>query len=137
MPELTDDERAVLMICDAGEAIAAIGRWETPVDHLVEIGLLSRADKFNNWITPEGKKAIGEASEAVDDNWAKTMILAHNARVSYRTTSENIASELAVMALETAKITNSNPEIILRKCTADVVTRALELLQEQGHVEQR
>ena len=55
---LTDDEYSVLLIAAEGESLAAIGRWEKPIDDLVEKGLLRRGDKFNNTITPEGRKAV-------------------------------------------------------------------------------
>lgn len=130
---LTDDERTVLMICAEGESLAAIGRWEEPCDHLVEVGLLQRLDKFNNVITDAGRKAIGEANAVVDDNFAQSMIRAHNARVEYRSRGEEIANGLAVMAVEVAAQVAGNPVILLRKCLADVATRAIELLKEQGY----
>ena len=33
---LTDDERTVLMIAAQGQSMMPLGRWETPVEHLVE-----------------------------------------------------------------------------------------------------
>lgn len=133
MFELTDDERTVLMICDQGEALAAIGRWEQPVDHLVEMGLLQRGDKFNNFITDAGRKAIVEANEIVDDNFARTAVRLQNARVEYRNMGEDAARILAVMAVEVASQSGGNAVVLLRKCLADVAARTIEMLKEQGH----
>jgi hypothetical protein len=131
---LTDDERTVLMICAKGESLAAIGRWEQPVDRLVDLGYLSRNDKFNNFITDAGRKAIGEANDQVDTKFAVAMIQSHNARVGYRRMTEEAAQILVVMSVEVASsVADGHPIILLRKCMADVSARAAEMLKEQGY----
>ena len=55
-PYLSEDDLIVLSLAADGESMAAIGRWEKPCDKLVRLGYLSRGDKFNNFITPEGKE---------------------------------------------------------------------------------
>ena len=63
---LTDQEYTVLMICNEGQSIAAIGPWEKPCDNLVESGFLQRHDKFNHSITAKGRQALHAYEEKVD-----------------------------------------------------------------------
>ena len=128
MPELTDDERTVLMIAQEGESLAAIGRWEQPIEHLVELGYLNQHDKFNNMITPAGKAAIVETNDVVDTAAARALIGAHNTRVVHKH-SEDIASELAEMAKALSLATGDEPLVALQRCVAAVRDRAIELLQ--------
>lgn len=129
MIDLSDDERTVLMICERDEGIAAIGRWEQPIERLLALGLLQRRDKFNNFITEAGRKAIGEANDAVDDTFARAIIGAHNARVQYRNMGEEVANGLAVMVTESAAATGDNLDVAMSRCVAAVRKRALEILR--------
>jgi hypothetical protein len=70
---LTDDELTVLTLAAAGESIAAIGRWEEPCDRLVSLGLLSRGDKFNNFITAAGRAAVEAAEAGEDEAFARAL----------------------------------------------------------------
>lgn len=67
MTELTDDEFTVLLIAQQGESMMPIGRWEKPVESLVQKGFLHRYDKFNNSITTSGKE-VAKARSAQEDN---------------------------------------------------------------------
>jgi hypothetical protein len=127
MPDMTDDERTVLMIADQGESMMPLGRWEQPVEHLVELGFLERHDKFNNTITSAGRKAIGKANDEVDDTFAKALIARHNASVVYRQKGEALAKELAEMA-RLASVTGDTPLTALNRCVAAVRDRAIELM---------
>jgi hypothetical protein len=132
MPELTDDERTVLMIAQEGESLAAIGRWEQPIEHLVELGYLERLDKFNNTITPAGKAAISQANDEIDKvepATARALIGVHNARVVYRKHGEDIAAKLVGMAKAISAATGDEPMVALQRCVAAVRDRAIELLQ--------
>lgn len=62
---LTQDEYAVLMIAEKGESIAAIGRWEKPIQSLVARGLMRANDKFNNVITDAGRVAVEKEDDSV------------------------------------------------------------------------
>ena len=127
---LTDDERTVLMITDRGESLAAIGRWEQPVEHLVEIGYLQRHDKFNNTITEAGRLALNDEQEIVDTAAAKALIAASNMRVTQQVAYENIAGYLAFEARERAKATGDELLVALQKCVAAVRDRAINLLEK-------
>ena len=126
---LTDDERTVLMIADCGESMMPIGRWEQPVEHLVEIGYLQRHDKFNNTITEAGRLALNDEQEIVDDTAAKAVITIHNAKVAYRQVGNAIAEQLAEMAKLAAASTGDELLVALQKCVAAVRDRAIDLLK--------
>lgn len=128
MFDLSNDERTVLMICAKGEAIAAIGRWEQPVNHLVELGYLERGDKFNNFITEAGRTASKQSEDAADDDLAKTIISRHNAGVSYRKSGEEITHKLVELTREAAKATGDEPLVALQKCVTAIRDRAIEIL---------
>ena len=127
MTNLTDDERTVLMIAQEGESLAAIGRWEQPIEHLVELGYLNQHDKFNNMITPAGRTAINQANDAVDGAAARALIGSRNKQVVHKH-SEDMASELAEMAKALSLATGDEPLVALQRCVAAVRDRAIELL---------
>ena len=131
MTQLSDDEFTVLSIADKGESMMPLGRWEQPVEHLVELGYLERADKFNNYITSAGKQVVAEYNkslEAHDDTLARKMIALHNNRVAYKQVGEKLAEQMAAMAKAAADITGDEPTVALQKCVAAVRDRAIELL---------
>lgn len=131
MTQLSDDEFTVLLIAAEGESMMPLGRWEQPVERLVELGYLERADKFNNYITPAGKAAVAEHNkilEAADDGLARKMIELHNNRVAYKQVGEKLAEQMAAMAKAAADITGDEPLVALQKCVAAVRDRAIELL---------
>ena len=63
---LSDDEFVVLTLAANGESMAAIGRWEKPIEHLVLLGMLHRHDKFNNVITSKGRQAHHAHEEKIE-----------------------------------------------------------------------
>lgn len=128
MITLTDDERTILMIADQGESMIPIGRWEQPVERLVELGYLQRHDKFNNTITEAGRLALNDEQEIVDDNFARAFIKANNAVVVVNSL-QNISVELAKWAKEVAEETACEPMIALQKCVAAVRDRAIDMLK--------
>jgi len=128
MTQLTDDEFTVLAIASEGAPMLPIGRWEKPVEHLVELGYLECADKFNNYITSAGKVALREHSDVVDTAMGVALIEANNLRVAYREHGDDIAKKLAEMAKLAAEATGAPLMVALQKCVAAVRDRAIELL---------
>lgn len=116
MVDLTDDEQTVLMIAAAGESMMPIGRWEQPVEHLVELGFLERHNKFNNTITEAGRKALGGAPEAIDDALAKALINKHNAGVRYRQAGEEIAQNFYKLVSHAVVVTGDHWNVAISKC---------------------
>ena len=128
MTQMSDDEFTVLSIADKGESMMPLGRWQQPVEHLVELGYLMAADRFNNFITSEGKVALREHSDEVDTAMGVALIKANNLRVAYREHGDDIAKKLAEMAKQAAEATGDPLMVALQKCAAAVRDRALELL---------
>src|SRR5882672_6926722 len=98
MTNLTDDEYAVLMICAEGQSMAAIARWEKPTDSLVERGLLERADKFNNHITPAGREALNTHEKALHQHLAENGRKIVDARNQAQMSAEQAAQHIALAA---------------------------------------
>ena len=132
VPNITPDERTVLEIAARGESMMPIGRWEKPVESLVAKGLLRRVDKFNNYITPEGYKALGEEREEADDKLFRALTRVHKGRVTYERTGEEVAKGLAAMAKEAVKATGDDLQVALKQCAKAVEDRASEILREQS-----
>ena len=124
---LTDDERTVLMIAAEGQSMMPIGRWEAPVEHLVEIGFLERHDKWNNLITTAGKQALEQVNDDIDTVAAKALITRHNAGVVYRERGEALAKQLVEM-VRAAAVTGDSSRTALNKCLQAIKDRALNLL---------
>ena len=129
MAELTDDEFVVLQIMAQGQAVAAIGRWEKPLDALVDRGLARRLDKFNNIITTEGTKACA-AREAGDDAALRGLIpQVATAQTAARGHVEAAAEHLARAAQASAPVTGDGVETALVTWNIEVLKRARELLR--------
>jgi hypothetical protein len=128
MTQLSDDEFTVLSIAAEGESMMPLGRWEQPVEHLVELGFLEQHDKFNNTITSAGKIALREHKDDVDTAMGVALIKANNLRVAYREYGDGLAGKLAEMAKKVAEATGEEPVTALQKCVAAVRDRAVELL---------
>lgn len=132
MSELTQDERTVLMIAAEGESMMAIARWEAPTESLVAKGLMQRADKFNNFITPAGREALKGIEQADDANFreiAGKMINVHNCRVQARMSAEQAAHHLSLAARASASATGDTLEAAARAWSKVVLDAALELLK--------
>jgi hypothetical protein len=129
MTELTQDEFTCLMIMAEGASLAAIGRWEKPLDCLVERGLASRHDKFNNAITPAGRMALDERetgdAKAVLANAAQ-VTAAHEVALA---NVEQAAKNLAAAARATAPVTGDDPNTALISWNIQCLKRARELLR--------
>lgn len=94
MTDLTQDELTCLAISAQGENMLAIGRWEKPIDRLVELGLLTRFDKFNHQITSKGKLEAERLLADTDDAYAKAAIDVHNAQTQYKLSMDQAAQQL-------------------------------------------
>ena len=129
MVGLTDDERTVLMIAREGQSMMPIGRWEAPVEHLVEMGFLERHDKWNNFITTAGSLALEQAQGEIDEAAGNAMVAAGKARVGFVNQGEAIATKLVAMAKHMASVTGDEPMIALQKCISTVRERAVKMLQ--------
>ena len=69
MSDLSQDELTVLMIAVHGESMMAIGRWQKPIERLLQKGYMQSrgGDNFNCIITPAGRAAC-EARDAQDQD---------------------------------------------------------------------
>ena len=127
---LSDDEYSVLMIASEGVPMMPIGRWQQPVENLIARGLLQLLDRFNNVITPAGRKALG-AREAADNEAIK----AASQRVSIaqsaaRTHAEEAAQSLALAAQASIKVTADDLRTAVLAWNRVVLQRAMELVGE-------
>lgn len=66
MVDLSPDEKTVLLIAQAGDPMAPIGRWKAPMESLLAKGLLKAYGYFNNIITPAGEAAAIEINKEDD-----------------------------------------------------------------------
>jgi len=98
MTDLSQDELTVLLIAAQGESMMPIGRWEAPVENLVERGYLRRTDRFNNYITDEGRAV----AEAQDNANFKAVIEKRNEVVGAQDKARARAEELAILLAELA-----------------------------------
>lgn len=102
---LTEDEYTLLLIAADGGSIAAIGKWEKPVEGLVRRGYMLAHDKFNHTITAAGK-AVAEGEE---DGRLRDVINANNRAHGQISAPRNDATELvtqaAVLILRAAQLT--------------------------------
>ena len=126
--EVTDDEYTVLMIMQQGQSLAAIARWEKPLDALVERGLARRLDKFNNIITAEGRKACS-AREAGDTAAAKALMPQIATAMDIAQQNVQRAAECLVVAVRNSP-TDDAPETALIMWNVEVLKRARELLRD-------
>jgi hypothetical protein len=129
MSDLTQDELTVLLIAAEGESMMPIGRWEAPVQSLVAKGYLHANDKFNNFITDAGRKACKQG----EDDDVRALITANNnvveARQKASARAEELAGLLAELATYSCGVTGDDRPTALRKWSAQILARALELLK--------
>ena len=129
MADLSQDELTVLMIAAQGESMMPIGRWEAPIESLVHKGYLRREDRFNNYITDQGRKAAEQAENAnvkavIDTRGAQERI-AEKAKAR----AEELAVLLAELANYSAQATGDMPMTALRNWGKIILERAKELLR--------
>lgn len=128
MVEITNDEMTVLALTYSGESVMAIGRWEAPCEHLVELGLLERHDKFNHALTEKGRQVYEKEQTSADDNLAKALIERHNAGVAYRKRAEAIAQEIVDLAKEVHEAMGDNVRTAADKILKVLRDRVMDVL---------
>ena len=128
MTDLTQDELTVLMIAAEGESMMPIGRWEDPVNNLVAKGYLKRNDKFNNYITTEGRKALNRDQIETTKARIETTNQIVDGREKARRLAEKIAGQLVELANLSNKVTGDNQIEALERWSRLILARALELL---------
>ena len=132
MTPLTDDEFTLLLIAKEGESLAAIGRWEKSVDHLVEQGLLLRQDKFNNTITAKGITACEERenddARAMVEVSTRDMGKAQEVQARIQDFIQQAAQLLAEASKTSALLTGDNPKLAAKRWAIILLERTIELL---------
>ena len=128
MSDLTDDEFVCLSLAGNGENMMAIGRWEKAMDHLVELKLLSRYDKFNHGITNAGRSALAEHEKQVDGALKQALSGARQQVDTYRDQVEQAAQCLAGAARKKQELTSQLPNQAVYELGEAIKARALEIL---------
>jgi hypothetical protein len=125
IPSLSQDEETIMMLAISGESMMPIGRWEKPVEHLVELGFLNGPDRFNAYITNEGKKFWAAHVEGQPQRLASQIEEAHG---SITDAIRKCAETLAEAARQSSKATGDRPQFIAKKWSKVILTEALKLL---------
>ena len=128
MSELTDDEFVCLSLAGNGENMLAIGRWEKSIDHLVELGFMSRYDKFNHGITKTGRAALADHEKKVDGALKQALYGARQQVDTYRDQVEQAAQCLAGAARKKQELTSQLPNQAVYELGEAIKARALEIL---------
>lgn len=128
MSDLSADELTVLLIAAKGESMMPIGRWEAPVKSLLARGYLHANDKFNNFITDAGRRAVNKD----EDDTIRQMIGLNNTIVEQKTklrgNAEQIATQLVDIAESTHAVTGEPKKEALERWARIILTRALEMI---------
>ena len=128
MTDLSQDELTVLLIAAEGESMMAIGRWEAPINSLVEKGFLTKGDKFNARITLAGRMAAKKDEDANYAAMLETGTKINNARTVAQQSVEQAAQHLVIAGRSTAQLTGENPKTEMRRWATAAINRALEIL---------
>lgn len=129
-PTLSDDEFTVLMIAAEGESMMPIGRWQAPVENLVARGYLRQLDRFNNVITTEGRKAIGERNAEDESAIRQASRQVADAQGEARKAAEEAAQALARAAKASVRATGDRADTAVLNWNAEILRKALELVRE-------
>lgn len=139
MPDLTPDEKTVLLIAAQGEPMMPIGRWKAPTESLVAKGFMKPhphpgdpTGYFNQRITPEGMRAV-EAAEKEDDEDLRSLITRSNVigheQKKARAAAEQIAVQMVDLAEASASVTGDSKQESLRQWARVILERALEVMK--------
>jgi hypothetical protein len=129
---LTDDERAVLMIAADNQSMIPIGRWQKPIENLSFLGLLRKLDAVNYIITDNGRKMLADRQHEEDAEFQHAFAQItddRNAREQSMMSLNQAAQHLVYAAKAAAKISGTQPEKEVWTIGQSVVARALELLK--------
>jgi hypothetical protein len=107
-----------------------IGHWQEAVESLVAKGFLQQHDRFNNTITPAGRKALGAREQA--DNAAlrvasQQVAIAQSAA---RTHAEDAAKSLVLAAKASVKATGDDLRTAILSWNREILNRAMALANE-------
>ena len=132
MSNLTDHERAVLMLAADGNSLIPIGIWEKPILNLTLLGLMKKFDSVNYGITDAGRLMLQgvEAEENEDYRKALTRLTDdRNAQTQSAMSSNQAAQHLVVAARAAAKLSGNTPEQEIWTIGQGIISRAMELLR--------
>ena len=135
LPDLTQDEEAVLLIAHEGAWLAPIGRWETSVKNLALKGLLYRKDDVNYGITGAGRDAVTELERRTDEALGQLITRGNQmgaAQKQCRDIVEQAAHLLVQCADASTKIMGQSPEHALREWSRVLLERSLELQKNKA-----
>lgn len=139
MPDLTPDEKTVLLIAAQGEPMMPIGRWKAPTESLVKKGFMKPrthpgdpTGHFNHYITIVGMRAIKDAEKADDEALrsliTKSNVIGHEQKKA-RANVEQIAVQLVDLAEASSAVTGNNKVEALRQWARVILERALEIMR--------
>lgn len=128
----TGDEKTVLEICNSGEVIAEIGRWEKPVKDLERRGYLA-GPAFNKYITDAGRAAFQGAEREYDRQLGKAIEAGGRIAAAQQEVAslvEQAAALMATAALKTHEIRGDAPEVALDLWIDQMKQEALNRIRE-------
>lgn len=127
---LTDDEYTVLSIAVEGQSMMAIGRWASPIEHLVAQGMLKRHDTFNNVITPKGRQALHAHEEKLDLGLIEAANKVANAKAQADFAVDQAVKHLVIAARATNAATGQSTREAAHNWAQIILQRALEASNE-------
>ncbi len=129
---LTEDELTVLMIAAEGESMIAVGRWQKPIESLLQKGYMASrgGDNFNCVITDTGRTAAREAEDAPFRELIETGSKIGATQKGIRDFAEQAAQLLAKAARASHSAVGDAPEYAAKKWSEIILRRALEVLRE-------
>lgn len=139
MPDLTPDEKTVLLIAAKGKPMIPIGRWKEPTLTLAQKGYMKPhahpgdpTGHFNHHITPAGMAAVEEV-EKEDDALLGQLITASTAagheQKKARAAAEQIAVQMVDLAEMSSKVTGDSKRDALAQWAKVIGQRALEMIR--------
>lgn len=133
MSNLTDHERAVLMLAAEGKSMIPIGIWEKPILNLTVLGLLQKFDSVNYGITDAGRKILNDVQAEEDDDFKRAFAKVsddRNAQQQAVQSTTQAAQHLVFAAKAAAKLSGNTPEQECWQIGQATISRAMELLKK-------
>lgn len=139
MTDLTNDEKTVLLIAQAGGPMAPIGRWKAPVESLAAKGFLKPhchpgdpTGHFNMHITDAGKDAAVELDR--EDDVALGQLLETASRTGHiqhkcAAHAEQIAVQMVDLVELSIQATGDSKEFTAKHWNGVIGRRVLEMLK--------
>lgn len=132
MSNLTDHERAVLMLAAEGKSMIPIGIWEKPILNLTVLGLLKKFDSVNYGITDAGRKILDSAQAEEDADFKQAFARLtddRNAQQQAIQSTTQAAQHLVYAAQAAAKLSGLTAEQEIWQIGQATIQRAMELLK--------